>query len=173
MKSMKVLVFSDSHGDDSRMSRVLAAHPDAEGVFFLGDGISNASALVASDSARFFLGVKGNCDSGILGILHASSDAGEEEIITLMGYRILLVHGHREGVKGGLGTLIASARRREIDIALFGHTHVPHNEYISDGAKPLYLFNPGSISRPSDGIPSYGVLLLTDRGVILSHGSVC
>ena len=172
MQSMKILVFSDSHGDERRISRALAAHPDAEGVFFLGDGVGGAAALVASDSARFFLGVKGNCDGGILGILHSSSDAREEEIITLMGYRILLVHGHREGVKGGLGALIASARRREIDVALFGHTHVPHNEYLSDGAKPLYLFNPGSISRPSEGDPSYGVLLLTDRGVLLSHGTV-
>lgn len=172
MKSMKILVFSDSHGDDRRMSQALAAHPDAEGVFFLGDGIRGAAALVAPDAERFFLGVKGNCDGGILGLISPSADVREEEIITLMGYRILLVHGHREGVKGGLGALIASARRREIDLALFGHTHVPRSEYLSDGEKPLYLFNPGSISRPADRNPTYGVLLLTEKGILLSHGFV-
>ncbi len=171
MQIMKILVFSDSHGRDSGMRRALALHPDAEGVFFLGDGAREATALAETDRARFFIGVKGNCDGIVFG-LFGGTELREEEEITLMGHKILLLHGHTVGVKGGLGGLISCARRRDADLALFGHTHEKLEQYLSDGEKPLYIFNPGSISRPSDGIPSYGIVTLTERGILLSHGTV-
>ncbi len=37
---MKCLVFSDSHGNVSYMKKALRLHPDAEVVFFLGDGLA-------------------------------------------------------------------------------------------------------------------------------------
>ena len=171
MEKMKLLVFSDSHGRDSGMRRALSMHPDAEGVLYLGDGAREALALAETERERFFVGVRGNCD-GLLFGLFGGSDLREEEEITLLGHRLLLLHGHTVGVKGGLGGLIAHARRREADLALFGHTHEKLEQYLSDGEKPLYLFNPGSISRPNDGIPSYGIVTLTERGILLSHGEL-
>jgi putative phosphoesterase len=171
MEKMKILVFSDSHGRDSGMQRALSLHPDAEGVFFLGDGAREAAALAERERERFFIGVKGNCDGLLFGLL-GGTELREEEEITLMGRRILLLHGHTVGVKGGLGGLIAHARRRDVDLALFGHTHEPLEQYLPDGEKPLYLFNPGSISRPRGGAPTYGVLTLTEGGILLSHGTL-
>ena len=170
MPSMKILVFSDSHGSERGIRRAISLHADAQGVFFLGDGLASASLLPELSSERFLIGVLGNCDS-FFG-LPSPSGASEQELITLFGYRLLLVHGHREGVKGGLDTLIAKARRLDADAAFFGHTHVPYHAYLSDGEKPLYLFNPGSVSRPDRGNPSYGVLLLTEKGILLSHGEL-
>ena len=171
MEKMKILVFSDSHGRDRGMRRALELHPDAEGVFFLGDGARDIAALAELERNRFFIAVKGNCDGLLFGLL-GGSDLREEEEITLMGHRILLLHGHTVGVKGGLGGLVAHARRREADLAIFGHTHEPLERYLSEGERPLYLFNPGSISRPSDGSPSYGLLTLTEKGIFLSHGQI-
>ena len=68
------------------------------------------------------------------------------------------------GVKWGLEKIILAAGSRGADIVLFGHTHLPHESY-EDG---LYIFNPGSIS--SSGY-SFGVLMLSEKGVLLSHGS--
>lgn len=168
---MKLLIFSDSHGSERAMQRAISLHPDAEAVLFLGDGFGGVCALPELSGDRALVAVRGNCDA-CFGLFGALSHVREEETLVLLGYRILLVHGHREGVKGGLGGLISKARRLSADIALFGHTHEKYSEYLSDGEKPLYLFNPGSISRPASGNPSYGVLLLTDGGVLLSHGEL-
>lgn len=170
MEKMKILVFSDSHGRDGGMKRALALHPDAEGVFFLGDGIREAAALAEGEPSRFFIGVRGNCDAGLLGLFGGSMPREEE--IVLLGHRILLLHGHTVGVKGGLGGLVSLTDRRNADLALFGHTHEPLERYFSDGKKPFYLFNPGSISRPRSGEPTYGVITLTEGGILLSHGTL-
>ncbi len=171
MQSMKLLIFSDSHGDERAMRQAIAFHPDAEVILFLGDGLAGASAIPEVSGGRAMIAVRGNCDS-CFGLFSTLSSAREEEVIVLCGRRILLVHGHREGVKSGLGGIVSKARRLSADIALFGHTHEKYSEYRSDGEKPLYLFNPGSISRPASGKPSYGVLLLTESGVLLSHGEI-
>ena len=81
-----------------------------------------------------------------------------------------MCHGHRYGVKGGLGSLIASAMRKGCDIALFGHTHEPYEEYLPEYR--LWLFNPGSIAEPSHGDPSFGLLTLTPDNVLFSHGGI-
>ena len=171
MEKMKILVFSDSHGRDGGMRRALSLHPDAEGVFFLGDGIREATALAEGEPSRFFIGVRGNCDGALFGLL-GGTELREEEEITLLRHRILLLHGHTVGVKGGLGGLIAHARRRDAELAIFGHTHEPLERYLSDGESPLYLFNPGSISRPRSGEATYGVITLTESGILLSHGTL-
>lgn len=171
MEKMKILVFSDSHGRDGGMRRALSLHPDAEGVFFLGDGAREALALAEGEPNRFFIGVKGNCDGALFGLL-GGTELREEEEIVLLGHRILLLHGHTVGVKGGLGGLVSLTDRRNADLALFGHTHEPLERYFSDGKKPFYLFNPGSISRPRSGEPTYGVITLTEGGILLSHGTL-
>ena len=72
MEKMKLLVFSDSHGNERAMRRALALHPDAEGVLFLGDGLASASLLPELSGDRFFFGVKGNCDS-LFGLFSSAS----------------------------------------------------------------------------------------------------
>ncbi len=169
MEKRKILIFSDSHGDESRMERVLSMHPDADGVFFLGDGVVRAAASCAS-RPLLFVGVKGNCDSGFFDFFGEAAEFRERELVTVLGKRILLTHGHREGVKGGLGALIAEAKREGAYVALFGHTHRRYEEYIDHSHGQLWLFNPGSISRPDEGRASFGLLTVTEKGVLLSHG---
>ena len=61
-------------------------------------------------------------------------------------------------VKYGLGELEHEARERKADVALFGHTHIAHDEYI-DGVR---LFNPGSLGFGK----SFGVIEVKDGQVI-------
>ena len=49
---MKCLVFSDSHGDSRNMREALARNPDAEVVFFLGDGLYDADTVSTGDRIR-------------------------------------------------------------------------------------------------------------------------
>ena len=163
---MKCLCFSDSHGSFYGMKAAINKHPDAEVIFFLGDGLSDFEELIHYRS-RMYIAVRGNCDSsGILG----DTMIKKTDSITLMGYRIFLTHGDLYGVKYGTDGVIALAREEGADIVLFGHTHTPLEKYVSDGEKPFYLFNPGSVGVPYRCETSYGIIDITDKGIMLSHG---
>ena len=163
---MKCLCFSDSHGTSANMRRALKMHRDAEVVFFLGDGLSDFEELI-SDRTRAWLAVRGNCDliSEIGGNFVKKLDS-----ITLGGKKIVYTHGDLYGVKYGTDGVIALAREEGADIVLFGHTHTPLERYISDGEKPIYLFNPGSVGVAYNTDTSYGIIDITDKGVLFSHG---
>ena len=159
---MKCLIFSDSHGAVYKMERALNKHPDAEVVFFLGDGLSDADSLAAFDNRKMWIVVRGNCD---FRAFFLGREVSKTEEIILEGKRILATHGDIYDVKWGLEKLKSLARSRKADIVLFGHTHLPHEEYVG-GDMPFYLFNPGSLSR------SYGILSLSENTVLFSHGEL-
>ena len=163
---MKCLCFSDSHGRSAGMHRALSLHPDAQVVFFLGDGLSDFEELIY-DRSRMWIAVRGNCDiSGILGdIMVKKTDS-----ITLMGHRIFLTHGDLYGVKYGLDGIERLAVDHNADIVLFGHTHQKLEKYIPTEEGGFYLFNPGSVGGGFGSKPSYGVINLTEEGILLSHG---
>ena len=54
------------------------------------------------------------------------------------------------------------AREAGCNIALYGHTHVSFCRY-RDG---LYVMNPGSPAQPRDGTKSYGIIDITDTGIL-------
>ncbi|MBQ7660534.1 MAG: YfcE family phosphodiesterase [Clostridia bacterium] len=159
-----ILVLSDIHAGRRRAEEVVAAHPSCKTVFFLGDGVSAFVRLCEKFPDRAYFAVCGNCDFSIDG-----ADT-RESVLEICGHRIFLTHGDAYGVKGGVGGLIAAARARGADIALFGHTHRRHEEYVSEYG--LYLFNPGSIGAARDGAYSYGILTLDEKNVLFSFGEV-
>jgi len=157
---MKCLVFSDSHNYSFFMRRVIAKHPDADAVFFLGDGLSDLEEAFSMYPDRCYLAVRGNCDreSVAMGRLIPKTDS-----IELLGKRIVFTHGDIYGVKLGLEGIDALAKAEDADIILFGHTHSPTSAYIppeDDSRKPYYIFNPGSICML--GNPSFGIITLTE-----------
>jgi predicted phosphodiesterase len=99
-----------------------------------------------------------------------------EEFLVLDGVRILLTHGHAYGVKGGLGTAIAHAARRDADVLIFGHTHIPLELHVSPDSdcgftvnRPLTVFNPGSLG---DRTPSFGTLTIRVGQILFGHGEL-
>lgn len=142
---MKIIVFSDSHGDLSNMVNVIEREqPDR--VFHLGDHLRDIQEIEWAYPDLPIDKVPGNCDW---------RSSGPFEIkLTLEGCTMLLCHGHEYGVKTGLGALAYHAREEKASIALFGHTHEPH---ISK-RMGVTLCNPGSCGMGC--APSYGVLTL-------------
>ena len=163
---MKCLCFSDSHGNLLTMKMALNKHPNAEVIFFLGDGLSDIDEIEYSCSAVKFLAVRGNCDFRMVALGEIVQKTAEIEI---SGKRIVYTHGDLYGAKYGTAGLEKLARDRNADIVLFGHTHEPELKYFGDEDKPFYLFNPGSISS---GRGSYGILTLTEgQEPFFSHGN--
>ena len=154
-RKMKILIMSDSHGRRDLVLKCIEQHPDTEAVLFLGDILSDIKGMEKRFPEKEFHYVKGNCDYG--------SDVPAELLVTLQGTEILLTHGHAHGINYGINALLAYSRKIGAKIALFGHTHVPYNQY-HDG---IYMLNPGSIAFPRDcSRPSYGLIDITPKGII-------
>ena len=161
---MKCLVFSDTHGSSAVMKKALSHHPDAEVVFFLGDGLNDADKVAKGHSDKAWIAVRGNCDWSAI---FKDRETLKVESITLGGHKIVLTHGDLYCVKYTMGVIKGLAAREGADIMLFGHTHDPLEQYVSDVDHPFYLFNPGTASGHKG---SYGIINITDSGVLLSHG---
>lgn len=130
---MRVLVFSDSHGQVSPMVDAVELYrPDV--AFHLGDVIRDGENLRLACPKLTLYQVAGNCDWNANGY-------PLEQTVELAGKRVFYLHGHTQYVKSGPGEAIRTARGLGADILLFGHTHRPLNE----GYDGLLAVNPGAI----------------------------
>lgn len=146
---MRVLVVSDVHGRTGRLYDAIEQQPTAAVVLFLGDGLRQAEEAAQRYPDRTFYMVPGNCDFGAQ-LLPVRQE-------TLGGKRFYFTHGHLHDVKYTLYRIELAAREAGADIALFGHTHTPCEEYV-DG---LYLFNPGSLGYEG----TYGYVDIVGGGI--------
>lgn len=160
----EILILSDIHGGVRRAKEAAAAHKNCTTLLFLGDGLRHLDALRAAAPNMAIAAVKGNCDTFLDG------DAPNECTLEIGGHRIFLCHGHTRMVKFGLGGLISAAKAARADIALFGHTHIAHEEY--DAESGIYLFNPGSIGETRDGRYTYGILTIDGENLLFSVGEI-
>lgn len=149
----KVLILSDSHGNIENMEyAVEKILPDM--IIHLGDCKDDAMILQDEYDDIPFEVVPGNCDY---------EDGPQEKIIDIEGNKILICHGHTYGVKFDYYRLQMGAMEKEVDLALFGHTHKVFYDYHNG----VRLVNPGSIGLPLWGVaPSYGVMTIDGCGKI-------
>jgi len=153
---MRILVVSDTHGDQHLLAKAIQKQRTAEVVIHLGDGVREFELFRAEYPEKTFFCVRGNCDFGV--------ELPHTDTVTLEGKKIFYTHGYAQQVKSGLYTLKQDARSAKADICLFGHTHRAMNEY-EDG---MYLMNPGSLSRGrASGTLSYGIIDITPGGVFM------
>lgn len=143
---MRLLVLSDSHRDVYSLSAAIRLHPEADVVVFLGDGekdfMQEQIQLLLRNKKT--LCVCGNCDF--------DSQSPEEQLCILNGKRIFILHGHTKSVKSGLNTLIDTAKKKQADLVLYGHTHCEKTLY-ADG---IHVMCPGSIRNGSYGLADIG-----------------
>ena len=168
MKTEKYLIFSDLHGMTERARELFRRHADADGIFFLGDGLGDLP-----DAPVPIVSVRGNCDF--------FGKEPKECLLDLGGKKILLMHGDSHAVKSGLDRALRYASERGADALLFGHTHLPIENYYPEETelaggyllpRPIIAFNPGSLGYPPDGRPSYGLLQLRGGQMLFSHGTL-
>lgn len=136
---MKILVLSDSHGEDRYVAMALDREWPIDALFHLGDlqeDEDEFKEILAGEDIPVFL-VKGNCDY--------FADYPPSRIVELAGHRILMAHGHGYYVNFGTKDLAADALANNCDIAIYGHTHRPE---IDDSTPGLLILNPGSIAFP-------------------------
>lgn len=140
--SMKLLIFSDSHGCLSAMEQAVN-HEQPDHILHLGDHLRDAAALRDRFSVPV-TAVPGNCD----GLTKEPAALTLE----LLNKRIYMTHGHLHGVKLHYQRVIYAALEAEAGILLFGHTHRP--ECFSE--RGLWVMNPGACGPHG----TYGVIEL-------------
>lgn len=175
---MTVLILSDTHGMSHRIDQVLSLHPRTDALLFLGDGARDFSEEIIFMPSRLFGGVRGNCDSFLFQTSQYSFS--NELILKLDAYTVMMMHGHTHSVKSGTDEAIRYAALRGADVLLYGHTHLPEERYLPAGSvigdlkltKPMYVFNPGSLGKPIDGVPRFGLMEIRNSQLLLSHGTL-
>ena len=155
---MKILVFSDSHGRCEKMleiARELKSKTTLDYIIHLGDLVRDAVILRENFPDIPVLYVSGNCD-------YSFDRKEQEKEYELGGKKFFILHGHTKSVKISLDSLKSVARQKKYDIILYGHTHIPREDYHEG----TYIICPGSISRNSDGSgQSYCVIDITGKSM--------
>lgn len=146
MTTIKLLIFSDSHGRMGGMLEIAEKERPDE-ILHLGDCWEDAKTLAFAFPQIPTVMVPGNCDRC----------AGQQETLLLEreGWKLLLGHGHQWRVKSGGAPALAAAREAGADLLLYGHTHVAL--CLQDSG--IWVLNPGTVGgvwAPA----SYGVVTL-------------
>lgn len=155
---MRVIVFSDSHGNTEGMKRALDTER-AELIIHLGD-VSRDAKAVAELYNKPLVSMAGNCD-----ILPSVPYVTVTEIDGVYAY---ICHGHT--LFGDERAVARQAKANGCTLALFGHTHVPTDTVI-DGVR---VINPGSISKPrqESGLKTYAVGDISSLGIKMNIRSI-
>lgn len=160
---MKLFFASDLHGDLAATERMLAQYQrlGCDGLILLGDMLNHgprnpipehyqptAVAEALNQYASEIIAVRGNCDSEVdQMLLQFPMMADYAWVMLPSGQRLFLTHGH----------LYNAEKRpplRDGDVIVHGHTHVP----VAERNQQQFIFNPGSVTFPRNGLPpSYGL----------------
>lgn len=151
----RLVVMSDSHGDDDAVDSIILENPDADAYLHCGDLSSPENyhpELVL---------VKGNNDY--------FSNAPYERVLHFGGIKIYMCHSHKLYGYPARKALVRKAKEYGCALALYGHTHMYDDSEV-DGVKVL---NPGSCWHNRDGRePSYAIVDIED-GEIKIQRVVC
>ena len=123
----KIIIVSDSHGNDKALKDIILAHPNADAYLHLGD------SETFEENIYPFITIKGNNDYYIV---------NEYRILHIGPLNIYMTHGHKMYLDKE--NIVSKARKNNCNMFLFGHTHKPFYELY----KGIYIINPGSLAYP-------------------------
>lgn len=150
---MKIGIISDTHGRQLTLRKAINTLHDVDLIFHLGDLVTDATYIKNTEDIPIVY-VAGNCDY--------PADVDVNIVYTLDGYEIFLTHGHLYDVKFGYEKLAYKAKELDVDIVLFGHTHIPEIFKYDD----ILFINPGSLGLPPNGYKSTYAILETGNGKV-------
>ncbi|MDR0975510.1 MAG: metallophosphoesterase [Christensenellaceae bacterium] len=147
---MKIIAFSDIHGNASALIDLIPYIERADKAIFLGDGIQSLEMLPPS-CVKKIIAVRGNNDF--------FAPLPLELTIELGGVKFFLTHGNKYGVKSELDTILAETKERGCDACLFGHTHTFFDGEV-DGVR---LINVGAVCNKK---PEFVKIEIANRKII-------
>lgn len=152
----QVLVISDIHGDRfNYLNELVPFFKMVDVILFTGDGYNTLVRFMSFnkiDDTKLFA-VRGNCDF---------CNLDETKILSIEKIKIMLTHGHNEHVNLTLDALKDKAQLNDIDLVIYGHTHIYHY----DKSDKLHVLNSGSVDCQRDSfVPSCAFLTIKDTQI--------
>ena len=145
-----IAVFSDTHGDLSRLSAAVSRSGPVDAFLHLGDLCSDAQRIASRLKCPFHV-VRGNNDF--------SGHYPNELIVHYEKTSLLMTHGH---LQPDVQQLAYMAEEQHCDAVLFGHSHAP----LLQSMGCILIINPGSLSRPRFGAKaSFSLLHIEEREI--------
>lgn len=157
---MKIIVFSDSHGNTQKLSDALERNINGlELCIFLGDGTDDIEFALKPYPLLPRITVSGNREEYFRSFL--SADVPQREaVFDIFGIKFLAMHGHRPAdVKQGITAAASYAASKGAGVLLYGHTHKRDDRTIVTAKGEVRVINPGAASS------SYAVLSVKNDGI--------
>jgi len=157
---MKVVILSDTHICKGKTlpGLVWEELTDADMILHAGDVVSDS---ILQDIALLapLVAVKGNCDWFI-------SDLPDKAIVDCENIKVGLIHGFEGEGKNALERAYNSFINENVDIIVFGHSHMPYKAYYNG----VLMFNPGSpTERRGQKDFSLGIMNVNDDYFDIEH----
>ena len=154
-QTTKIGVLSDTHMPEAGIIplRLLSEMEHVDLIIHLGD-FCNMECYRELQKIAPIIAVHGNMDEP-----DVKDHLPEKKTIEVQGYNLGLIHGW--GPPKNLEKRVVQTFQ-DINIILFGHSHVPHSSYWDN----VFLFNPGSATMNKDGTATFGILEL---GETITH----
>ena len=148
---MKILIVSDTHRRLDDFKKVAEKTAPLDLVIHCGD----------SEGTEDFFGRITGCPVEIIaGNNDFFSGLPREKEFMVGRYKVWLVHGHKHYVNFNNERIRYEAISRNINIVMYGHTHMP----IVDIKHDLIAINPGSLSYPrQDGRRRSFIIMELDK----------
>lgn len=154
----RLLVVADTHGAIEQVVRFAKNHGPFTSLVHLGDYTEDGEILAQRLELPLYA-VAGNGDDRHL---------TQERIISVGKYEALLIHGHRVNLFDE-ENLWRLAKKRGVNILLFGHTHRPYYHCKDE----VHVANPGSPTLPRGGYaPSMMILEVRGKELAFHHMTI-
>lgn len=143
---MRLAVMADTHlysWPSGLLKRIMPHLEQAELILHAGDIIN---PLLLDSLPTEVVAVCGNSDSAVTAALLPG-----KRVLNLAGFRIGLTHGF--GAPQGLAARVRG-QFEDVHAIVFGHSHTA----FTGEEDKVFMFNPGSLTRPRDGAPSLGIM---------------
>ena len=144
---MKILIVSDTHGRNNGYLDLLEQSEKMDMVIHCGD-VEGSEYLISESSGCKTVIVQGNNDY--------FSDLPREMIVKLGKYKALVTHGHAYYVNMGYEHLVREAKKRKVDMVIYGHTHRP----VITEENGIKVLNPGSLAYPRQEGRKYTYIIM-------------
>ena len=144
---MKILIVSDTHGRNSGYLELLENMEKMDMVIHCGD-VEGSEYLISESAGCKTVIVQGNNDY--------FSDLPREMIVKLGKYKALVTHGHAYYVNMGHDHLVREAKKRKVDMVIYGHTHRP----VISKENGILVLNPGSLTYPRQMERKYTYIIM-------------